>query len=85
MILLFLHRLSPRVRLTTGMVLVVAGLALVALSTVYVGLLNHGIGLAVIGAVMCVSGAVGRRRAGRAVAQPSVDGEVTRAGSARDR
>ncbi|MGW5361421.1 hypothetical protein [Actinopolymorpha pittospori] len=85
MILLFLRRLSPRTRLIIGVVLVAAGLALTALSVVYPGLLNHAIATAVTGAVMCVSGAVSRRRARRAAAQPSVDGEVTHAGSARDR
>lgn len=74
MILLFLRRLSPRTRLIIGVVLVAAGLALTALSAVYPGLLNHAIATAVIGAVMCVSGAVSRRRAWRAAVQPTVDG-----------
>lgn len=85
MILLLLGRLSPRARLVTGVVVMVAGLALVALSAVYPRLLSHAIALAVIGAVMYLSGAVGRRRARRAADQPAVDDERIHEGSARGR
>jgi hypothetical protein len=78
--LLLLRRLSPRARLITGAVLVVAGLAVVAASAAVPGLLVHGIILTVIGAVICASAAASGRRARGSAHRPTVDDELIRAG-----
>ena len=78
MIFLLLRRLSPRARMITGVVLMIAGLVVVAVSAVAAGLLIHGIALTVMGAVMCTIAVTSGRRARRAADRPTVDDELTR-------